>query len=105
MAKKKKKKTQECFSKQGNWDAIGDRPATLHPAGCSALIHGVIDQAQRDYMVWPPDCRMRTDAERFFDSAHFERLTGADAEIVLRELEEQYRTKHSKRLTNWEGEI
>lgn len=101
----KKKKLPECFTKEGNWDAIGERPANLHPAGCSALIRGVIDQAKREYMSWPPDCRRHTDAEKFFDSAHFERLSGADAEIVLRELEEKYRRKHKKRLKDWEGEI
>jgi len=65
--------------------------------GCIALVKAIVARAGQDVTKHAPGTRIRVDAENFFKSEFFNALTGLEGEPILRELQEEYRRKHTRK--------
>ena len=62
--------------------------------GAQTLVQEMVRAASWDVMHSPPGSRVRLDAEIFFRSDWFEKLTGLNGKQILQELQAEYDKKH-----------
>ena len=61
------------------------------------LMKGLIAQGRRDILRNKPDTTRRRQAEAFFRSRWFERMTGLDGKKVLAQFQSEYDQKHPQK--------
>lgn len=66
----------------------------IDPQGAQNLLQAMIHQAAQDVLHRKPGSYIRIDAENFFRSAWFEKLTGLDGKHILKQLQAEYDKKH-----------
>lgn len=74
---------------------LGNR--NVHPDGYSALVCAIVQRAKNDVLKFKPGTPLREDAERFFLSDYFQKITGMDGEPILKRLIAEYNRKHRKK--------
>ena len=59
------------------------------------LVKAIVARASHDVTRFKPGTQVRIQAEKFFESEHFNALTGLDGQAILRDLREEYnKNKH-----------
>lgn len=70
------------------YKTVKQSPTKSIEHGYNALWKAVILQAVADYRNYP---NMRSEVERFFKSAYFERMTDVNGEVILDRLKKEVR--------------